>query len=55
MRKILIGTLAGLVLAGLVACAAPGSHEPHVTPLPAVQAPSTVIAEGKVVPASSVI
>jgi len=56
MRKILISTITGLVLAGLVACSVPTSETqpPQPTVLPAVQAGSTVIAEGKVVPASSV-
>ncbi|MFQ3662668.1 MAG: biotin/lipoyl-binding protein [Chloroflexaceae bacterium] len=56
MRKILISTITGLVLAGLVACSVPTAEtqSPQATVLPAVQAGSTVIAEGKVVPASSV-
>ena len=57
MRKIFTSTVLSIALAaGLAACAAPAQQavEPAPTVLPAVQAESAVIAEAKVVPASTV-
>jgi HlyD family secretion protein len=56
MRKILISSLLGLVLVGLTACGAPAqaSSAAQPTALPAVQAESGVIAEGRVIPAEHV-
>lgn len=55
MRKIMIGCLLALALAGLTACSSPVEvdrpNQPQPTvALPAVVAPSGVIAEGRVVP-----
>jgi HlyD family secretion protein len=56
MRKIFTSSVLSFALAGLVACAAPSQPGPagQATPLPAVEAASGVIAEGKVVPAETV-
>jgi HlyD family secretion protein len=56
MRKILTSSVLGLALAGLAACSTPAQSTPaaQATPLPAVQASGGVIAEAKVVPATSV-
>lgn len=55
MRKILIGSVLSVALAGLVACSAPApAADTQPTALPVVQADSGVIAEAKVVPAQSV-